>query len=95
MSGIGNIISDIIIAFIEVVVVVLENVLGTEDLASILVENGFNIYIFSDSGWFTEPIPIYYMIIYIIIILLFIFLIRLLWKGTKKFIRLVLGVFRL
>jgi len=59
-----------------------------------LTYNGFNIYLFSDTGWFTEPIPIVYIIIYVMFFLLFFFLLRLLYKATKKFINMIFGVFR-
>jgi|GEM_PF-6859519 len=59
-----------------------------------LLDTSFNIYLFSDTGWFTQPIPLYDMLQIILVILIFIFLIRLLWKGTKKFINMIFGVFR-
>jgi hypothetical protein len=54
----------------------------------------FNIYLFSETGWFTEPMPFEVLIYLISGIFMFIFLIRLLWKGTKKFINMIFGVFR-
>ena len=55
---------------------------------------GFNIYLFSDTGWFTRPIYIREIVIIICTTFMFVFIIRLLWKGTKKFITMVFGVFR-
>jgi len=54
----------------------------------------FNIYLFSDTGWFNEPIPLFLLFVLIMSTFMFIFLIRLLWKGTKKFINMIFGVFR-
>jgi hypothetical protein len=54
----------------------------------------FNIYLFSETGWFTEPMPFVVLIYLISGIFMFIFLIRLLWKGTKKFINMIFGVFK-
>jgi hypothetical protein len=55
----------------------------------------FNIYLFSETGWFTEPMPFVVLMYLISGIFMFIFLLRLLWKGTKKFINMVFGVFKL
>ena len=60
----------------------------------LLSEVGFNIYLFSDTGWFTEPIPLLYLLELVLILLSLIFLLRLLWKGTKKFINMIFGVFK-
>ena len=65
-----------------------------EEVIGVLVFNEFNIYLFSDTGWFTEPIPIMYIMFIILFFLIFFFLLRLLWKGTKKLIMMVFGVFR-
>jgi hypothetical protein len=54
----------------------------------------FNIYLFSDTGWFSPSIPLNDLINMILVTSLFIFLMRLLWKGTKKFINMIFGVFR-
>jgi hypothetical protein len=55
----------------------------------------FNIYLFSDTGWFSPSIPLIELINMIVITTLFIFLLRLLWKATKKFINMIFGVFKL
>ncbi len=54
----------------------------------------FNIYLFSDTGWFSPSIYLIDIFAITMITLIFIFLIRLLWKATKKFINMVFGVFR-
>ena len=64
------------------------------EVLTFLSFNGFNIYLFSDTGWFEEPITISYIIALVMFFWLFFFLLRLLWKGTKKFINMVFGVFR-
>lgn len=55
----------------------------------------FNIYLFSETGWFSEPLYISDVFVLTAGIFIFIFLIRLLWKATKKFINFVFGVFKL
>lgn len=55
----------------------------------------FNIYLFSDTGWFNTPIPFAALAMLIFGIFMFIFILRLLWNGTKKFINMVFGVFKL
>lgn len=53
-----------------------------------------NIYLFSDTGWFNTPIPLGELAVMIFGTFLFIFFLRILWKGTKKFINMIFGVFR-
>ena len=65
-----------------------------EDTIPYLDDFSFNIYLFSETGWFTEPMPFVVLMYLISGIFMFIFLIRLLWKATKKFINMVFGVFR-
>jgi hypothetical protein len=54
----------------------------------------FNIYLFSDTGWFNTPIPLGELAVMIFGTFLFIFILRILWNGTKKFINMIFGVFR-
>jgi len=76
-------------AFFQILIGVLP-----QEVLSDLNFNGFNIYLFSDTGWFAEPIAIIHIICIVMFFLLFFFLLRLLWKGTKKFINMIFGVFR-
>lgn len=92
-SGITSIIIEIIQSISSMIFYVFAMILP--DQMTALEPIGFNIYLFSDSGWFTEPIPFMILISLIIVVLMFIFLIRLLWKGTKKFINMIFGVFKL
>lgn len=84
-----NIMSECSDAFINILDAVLPN-----EVTESLIFTGFNIYLFSDTGWFEQPIPIIYIISLVMFFLLFFFLLRLLWKGTKKFINMIFGVFR-
>ncbi len=63
-------------------------------IREVLYHNEVNIYLFSDKGWFNNPIPIIYIIESVMLFLLFFFLLRLLWKATKKFISMIFGVFK-
>jgi len=92
MDGLINLISQLVTMFSEAIGSIIQSTpLAYMDFLS----NSFNIYLFSDTGWFTHPIPLIELFTFSIILFILIFIIRLLWKGTKKFIRLVLGVFRL
>jgi hypothetical protein len=53
-----------------------------------------NIYLFSDTGWFSEPIPLIDIINMVMFFIAFFLLLRLLFKGTKKFINMIFGVFK-
>lgn len=65
-----------------------------QGVITFLSDTGFNIYLFSDTGWFTESVPIIILILTIMFFIMFFFLLRLLYKGTKKFINMIFGVFR-
>jgi hypothetical protein len=91
-SSISMLLIQIIESFSNMIFTVFAFILP--DQMTYLESIGFNIYLFSDSGWFTEPLPIIMLFQFGIIIFLLIFLIRLLYKGTKKFINMVFGVFR-
>jgi len=93
MSGISALLVEVIQFLSNIIYIVFAFILPDE--MTYLESVGFNIYLFSDSGWFTEPLPIIMLFQFGIIIFLLIFLIRLLWKGTKKFINMVFGVFKL
>lgn len=93
MSGITSLIVEIIQFFSHMIYLVFAFILPDE--MTYLESIGFNIYLFSDSGWFTEPIPIVMLFSFVTVIFLLIFLIRLLYKVTKKFIVSVFGVFKL
>lgn len=93
-SGIIQFFIDIMIQLSDGFAQILIGVLPQE-VITFLNFSGFNIYLFSDTGWFTEPIPIIIILYLIMFFLLFFFLLRLLWKGTKKFINMIFGVFRL
>lgn len=93
-SGIIQFFIDIMIQLSDGFAQILIGVLPQE-VITFLSFSGFNIYLFSDTGWFTEPIPIIIILNLIMFFLLFFFLLRLLWKGTKKFINMIFGVFKL
>jgi len=88
MGGITDIISDIIMFFVNMV----SDIISPFELY--LDGLSFNIYLFSDTGWFSRDIQLFELSLYIMAIFMFIFLLRLLWKATKKFINMVFGVFR-
>ncbi len=84
--------------FFEIIYTINEKVIGLlyrlAPFMDMTENTEFNIYLFSDSGWFSQSIPLWFLIHFIFTILVFVFLIRLLWKGTKKFINMIFGVFR-
>ena len=92
MSGISGLLIQIIGSFAGMIYTVFAFIFPDE--MTYLETVRFNIYLFSDSGWFTEPIPILMLFQFGVVIFLLIFLLRLLWKGTKKFINMVFGVFK-
>ncbi len=92
MNGIINLITQIIETFISGFFSIVDYIFNYE--ADFLIENSFNIYLFSEKGWFTEPINLIVLIKLILFTFLLVFLVRLLWKGTKKFFSLVMGVFK-
>lgn len=93
MDGIINLITQIIETIIRGFMIIFANIFSTTDVYS-LTENSFNIYLFSEKGFFTEPINLMVLIAFILFIFLLVFLVRLLWKGTKKFFSLIMEVFR-
>lgn len=94
-EGLINLLSEITYAVCQLIAGVVNAGLWPVNLDEYFLGVGFNIYLFSDSGWFTEDIPIMYLLYFILVMIIVIFLIRLLWKGTKKFINMVFGVFKL
>lgn len=94
MSGLLNLIIEIVEMFATLVYIVYDTVFSK----FALVLNpfpSFNIYLFSDTGWFSQPVSVISVLVLISVIFAFIFVIRLLWNGTKKFIKMIFGVFRL
>jgi hypothetical protein len=93
MEGLKTLFIEIVGFFVEFVVDVFMSVIPM-DMTEIFTQD-FNIYLFSDSGWFgQEGIPLAHLFSFSLVLFAFIFLLRLLWKGTKKFITMVFGVFR-
>lgn len=87
MDGIANLIGQIVNYFVNMVY----------DLAFYFdaeLDYTFNIYLFSDTGWFSPSIPLMDIVVLTTATFIFIFLLRLLWKATKKFITMIFGVFR-
>lgn len=93
MSGIAGLLVEVIQTLSHIIYIVFAFILP--DQMTYMESVGFNIYLFSDSGWFTEPLPIIMLCQFGTVIFFLIFLIRILWKGTKKFIKMVFGVFKL
>lgn len=93
-QGIINLFSEIIQTIINGFFSIYNNAIPAE-ITNYIGQNTFNIYLFSSEGWFTQPLPLEILFYLILFILLLVFLVRLLWKGTKKFFRLVMGVFKL
>lgn len=93
MEGITTLIEQIVFFFVNMVDVIFNNVF-IDNLGYFSSSYKFNIYLFSDKGWFEPSLTFYELIMLIMGIFIFIFVLRLLWKGTKKFINLVFGVFR-
>lgn len=93
MSGLVDLFTDIIRTVLEFVVAIITNIFPSL-INETFMNNSFNIYLFSDTGWFTEPIMLIDIFGFIVMLLTFIFLIRIIWKGTKKFINMIFGVFR-
>ena len=94
LSGLVSLLSEIIETILNVFHIIMANVVPN-DVMDTLIENSFNIYLFSDSGWFTQPILLVDLLYLVLFILLLVFLVRLIWKATKKFINVVFGVFRI
>ena len=89
-------ISNLLIQIIQAFSVMINDIFMTifPEGVILLSEVGFNIYLFSDTGWFTRPIPLLDLYTFVVILLSLIFLLRLLWKATKKFINMIFGVFK-
>ncbi len=94
MSGLVDLFTEIIRTVLDFVVTIITNIYPSL-INDTFVNTGFNIYLFSDTGWFTNPIMLIDIFGFIVILLTFIFLIRIVWKGTKKFINMIFGVFKL
>lgn len=93
MEGLKTLFVEIVGFFVDFVSAVFLSVIPM-DMAEIFTQN-FNIYLFSDSGWFgQEGIQLSSLFSFSLVLFAFIFLLRLLWKGTKKFITMIFGVFR-
>jgi len=90
MFSIINLINAIVSVFVDAVYYVFFDIFDIRGVTSY----SFNIYLFSDTGWFNEPIPIIDLLAISMGIFTFIFLLRLLYKATKKFITMIFGVFR-
>ncbi len=93
-EGIINLFSEIIETIINGFFSIYNNAIPNE-ITNYIDQNTFNIYLFSEKGMFGQPLPLGILMYLILFILLLVFLVRLLWKGTKKVISLVMGVFRL
>lgn len=93
MSGLVDLFTQIISSVLDFVVSIITNIFPSL-INETFINTGFNIYLFSDTGWFTNPIMLIDIFGFVVMLLTFIFLIRILWKGTKKFINVVFGVFR-
>lgn len=94
MYGIINLITQIIETIMNGFVTIFVNIFSTNSDILSLTENSFNIYLFSEKGFFTEPINLMDLVGLILFTFLLVFLVRLLWKGTKKFFSLIMEVFR-
>jgi len=92
-NGIINLFSEIIETIINGFWLIYNNAIPAE-ITNYINQTSFNIYLFSEKGWFGNPIPLGILFYFILFMFLLVFLIRLLWKGTKKFFRLIMGVFR-
>lgn len=93
MGNIFTILYDIVYFFVEGIMNIISNI-NTDFYFVDILTTTFNIYIFSDTGWFSQPITVYDILLNTLTILLLVFFIKLLWKVTKKFINMVFGVFR-
>ncbi len=91
-DGLIQLVVEIINEMFNALGILLYNLLPNQ--LDMLENTEFNIYLFSDTGWFSPSISLIDIFAITMITLMFIFLIRLLWKGTKKFISMVFGVFK-
>ncbi len=87
MEGIADLIAYIVNYFVSIVY----NIMFYFES---YLQYDFNIYLFSDTGWFSPSIPLTHLFPLIMGITIFVFVLRLLWKATKKFITMIFGVFR-
>lgn len=94
LTGLTNVLKSIVVEVVGSIMRIIDATVGSLFEGDIR-NNYFNIYLFSEIGWFNEPISVFEAVLWVITVFVTFFVIKIVYRFFAKLIKKLFGVIRL
>jgi hypothetical protein len=95
LSGLMTVLKQIVIKIVQLIVYVIKATVNERMFERSFNEETFNIYLFSENGWFTEPVYVQDVLVWVLTVFVTFFVVKIIYRFFAKLIKKLFGVIRL